>query len=333
MRLTICKGINMEKRIEWLDVLRGILILFVILSHSYPASVYRYFFTPFFLSMFFFVSGYTFSTKKNVMVFLKNKAKRLLVPFLVLGIARVAMAYILSGGSLVERLRGFVLQISCEYDELWFVSCLFSCSVLFYGIVRMVQKQNITRQKWLLLGITFGALAISLVDMCIWKVRLPWELELACFMSFYMALGYLYRRYEIYINRIFERPLLVIGFMVVYLVGMLPQKLETDIHAERIPYPVLLVVLSLVAIIPLVYVAKLLGKSKIGNVLSFLGKNTLFYYAFAGIVRIVLYMVFEKVGIQPDLYITPILCTVLSAITLAFPAWFVRKYMPWAVGA
>ena len=83
------------KRVEWLDVLKGILILFVILSHSYPAQGYRYFFTPFFLTLFFFASGYTFSTKKNTKAFLQNKWKRLGIPFLVLGGIRVGINYLL----------------------------------------------------------------------------------------------------------------------------------------------------------------------------------------------------------------------------------------------
>lgn len=48
------------KRVEWIDVMKGILILFVILSHTYPAVIYRLFFTPFFLTMFFWASDILF---------------------------------------------------------------------------------------------------------------------------------------------------------------------------------------------------------------------------------------------------------------------------------
>ncbi len=36
------------RRVQWLDILKGILSFFVILSHSYPKECYRNFFTPFF---------------------------------------------------------------------------------------------------------------------------------------------------------------------------------------------------------------------------------------------------------------------------------------------
>ena len=121
------------KRVEWLDVLKGILILFVILSHSYPAQGYRYFFTPFFLTLFFFASGYTFSTKKNTKAFLQNKWKRLGIPFLVLGGIRVGINYLLyRDGSVKDYIVNFLLQKNSQGDELWFVSCLITTSILMY---------------------------------------------------------------------------------------------------------------------------------------------------------------------------------------------------------
>lgn len=35
--------LDRKSRIEWLDILKGILIIFVILSHSYSLDIYRYF--------------------------------------------------------------------------------------------------------------------------------------------------------------------------------------------------------------------------------------------------------------------------------------------------
>lgn len=73
------------QRIEWADIMKGILILFVVLSHSYPAEIYQQFFTPFFLSMFFFVSGYFFSRKGSFGAFLKSRLYQLILPLLLLG--------------------------------------------------------------------------------------------------------------------------------------------------------------------------------------------------------------------------------------------------------
>ena len=63
---------------------KGNFDFFVVLSHSYPRELYRNFFTPVFLTMFFFALGYTFSLKRNFKMFLKSKFKRLICPFLCL---------------------------------------------------------------------------------------------------------------------------------------------------------------------------------------------------------------------------------------------------------
>lgn len=41
------EGLN-KGRIKWIDIIKGICIVFVMLSHSYPPDDYRRFFTPFF---------------------------------------------------------------------------------------------------------------------------------------------------------------------------------------------------------------------------------------------------------------------------------------------
>ena len=81
--------LDRKDRIDWLDVLKGILIVFVVLSHSYPPDIYRYFFTPFFLTMFFWASGYTFSMKKSGKEFLLNKCRSLLLPLLYWGVCEL----------------------------------------------------------------------------------------------------------------------------------------------------------------------------------------------------------------------------------------------------
>ncbi len=321
-----------KNRIQWLDVLKGILILCVILSHSYPPELYRRFFTPFFLTMFFFASGYTFSTKSSFSAFLKNKAKRLLIPFFVLGFIRVAMAYVMGGGSLKGRVIGFLLQICCRDDELWFVSCLFVSSLLFYGLIKARDKVGGRWKDALLLGLSFGLMILGALDMCVWKVKCVWQLELACAMVFYMALGYLYRQYEEPIRKKAEKPAVILLLLAAYVALVLVSPGGTDIHAQRFPAPLCFFVLSLVILLPVLYGAKRLAGTGFRKILSFLGANTLFYYAFGGVVRIVFYGVCQRVGIASQ-WILPVCCMVLSAALLALPAWAVKKYAPWAVGA
>lgn len=325
---------NMEKtkRVEWLDVLKGILILFVILSHSYPALIYRYFFTPFFLTLFFFASGYTFSTKQNTKIFLQNKWRRLGIPFLVLGGIRVGINYILYRDRSVKGyIVDFLLQKNSQGDELWFVSCLITTSILMYIVKKIIDFKGGEHQKEKIIFMTFVLLIIGMVDIQIFKMKFLWQLELACVMSFYMALGFCYK--EATTSKILENKKFIFASMILYMIIVIFIKNDVDVHLEKFQHPVIFFLTSLLAVAPLLYISKKICRTKWKRIFIFLGQNTLFYYAFAGIIRIVLYAAVSKIfKIQPDNYVMPIFCTVASAIFLAYPAKVIKKYLPWIVG-
>ena len=320
------------KRVEWLDVLKGILILFVILSHSYPSLIYRYIFTPFFLTLFFFASGYTFSMKQNTKVFLQNKWKRLGIPFLILGGIRVAINYILyKDGSIEKYLVNFLLQKNSQGDELWFVSCLITTSILLYIVKKIMDIKGEEYQKKHIVLVTLALLIAGMIDIQVFKIKFLWQLELAFIMIFYMALGFCYK--EVKTNKILENKKFILINTVAYMIIVIFIRNDVDVHLEKFQYPVTFFISSLLAITPLLYISKKICETKWKKVFIFLGQNTLFYYAFAGIIRIVLYAaVSQCLKIQPDKYIMPVICTAVSAVFLAYPAKLIKKFLPWVVG-
>lgn len=324
------------KRIDWLDIMKGVLILFVILSHSYPAEIYRQFFTPFFLSMFFFASGYFFSRKASFGDFIKNKRYHLVLPLLLLGGIRMLISYVIERDSLLLRVGGLLLQISCKYDEMWFLSCLFVAELIFYGIITLTKRlgeRNAKSRSWESAMILTGSLFLLLTgyaDICFWRIRFPWEAEIACIMVIYLAMGYLYRQWEERIL-ILEKGKWIWLLAAVYLAGTLLMHPPTDIHAEEFPMPVLFFLLSFLAIPLVIAVSKKLQNTVLKRPLMFLGRNTLFYFAFGGFGRMIVCAVTDRMGIT-DAYMTPVLCVLFSAVIMAFPARMVQKYAPWLVG-
>lgn len=322
---------NKETRVQWLDVLKGILTIFVILSHSYPPNVYRYFFTPFFLTMFFWASGYTFSVKKTGKEFLLNKCRSLLIPLLILGSIRIVLAQILEGGSWKKRIIGLFVQINCQYDELWFVACLITASICFYGLLKMTMHVKQSCQTLFLIGISGILLIVSMLLMCVWKIHILWQLELALMMCFYMTLGYLYKRYQEYIETKLEDKWVAIVLGILYCIGVFCFPNLVDIHKEQFEYPIAFLVLSWISILPILVIAKRITRYEWKKLFVFWGQNTLFYYAFGGTVRVVLYKILEIMGVQST-YIVPIVCTLLTMFIMIFPTWIIRKYFPWMVG-
>ena len=76
----------MKRRLNWIDVSRGIAFLMVIYSHlEYKNDFLMHFFSPVFLTTFFFVSGYLYKEGRSFKQVLEQRTRTLLLPFLLLG--------------------------------------------------------------------------------------------------------------------------------------------------------------------------------------------------------------------------------------------------------
>lgn len=73
-----------RKRIEWVDIGKYICIMFVMLSHLQSGSeILTKFYLPFFLTVFFFLSGYVYREPVSFKEHFINKLKGLFIPWLI----------------------------------------------------------------------------------------------------------------------------------------------------------------------------------------------------------------------------------------------------------
>ena len=137
-----------EKRIEWIDVLKGIGIILVILEHTHV--LFRTYIFSFHMPLFFFISGYLFTIDryKNFAEFACKKVKSILVPYLFLCIVSLILAFIVSGSE--TNPLEFVKQIVISKRNampvnptLWFLTCLFAIELLFYLLTRALKNDLI----------------------------------------------------------------------------------------------------------------------------------------------------------------------------------------------
>ena len=68
-------------RIEWVDAAKGIGILMVMFGHHWLDWKYCYYFYSFHMPLFFILAGYTFSDRRAPFDFIKQKAKVLIIPY------------------------------------------------------------------------------------------------------------------------------------------------------------------------------------------------------------------------------------------------------------
>ena len=149
---------NERKRIDWIDVAKGIGILLVIISHveehfvGTPNAILKGPIYTFHMPLFFFVSGYLFSMKGSFKEFFKNKCKRILLPYFCLGTILVLFDIYWQGKNpygnpwfKMDKFLGGMLNLlyQCRFWTLWFIACLFFLNILLYIIMKCSKNEKV----------------------------------------------------------------------------------------------------------------------------------------------------------------------------------------------
>ena len=128
------------KRIEWVDIVKYVCIIMVMLSHlETRTDIWRAFYTPFFLSAFFFSAGYVYKPKSSFKDFLYKKFRQLFIPWLVFSVFDIVLSQIITFNEhdgLLEELKWNFLQIRGQGDQIWFVAALFVAFMPFYFFIK-----------------------------------------------------------------------------------------------------------------------------------------------------------------------------------------------------
>jgi acyltransferase len=142
-----------SERTHWIDIARGIGIIFIIYAHMLGSKDPRYLFYAFHIPLFFFLSGVVYNPKKygNFLTFLKKSIKGLLVPYFIF--AFISFILWLVG---LKTLNFFSPEIIKQFlsifyansnyglmafnDVLWFLPALFVTRILFALIVNFSAK-------------------------------------------------------------------------------------------------------------------------------------------------------------------------------------------------
>lgn len=73
----------MKRREEYIDIYRGIAVMFMVFGHVQLGTGYDYYIHAFHMPMWFFVSGWFFKDKGNsITTVCVDKAKKLIIPYL-----------------------------------------------------------------------------------------------------------------------------------------------------------------------------------------------------------------------------------------------------------
>lgn len=220
-------------RDESIDVLRGIGMLCVMLSHlgCLPESIMKWI-TPFFVPVFFFVSGYLkkdFSMKGAYVLF--QRFKRLILSYLGFNLVLILASTIIHHWQINEILfsiKGVLYSRWCLFSDyrdrnniffftasnspLWFLTGLFTTEIFasfLFSRIKNIKWQAITLFMLCVLGY-----------LCTYiPILLPWSLDTAAVGVAFMLAGYYSRIYAGYIS---GKVLLICGVFYSILVYINP---------------------------------------------------------------------------------------------------------------
>lgn len=195
------------KRLQWLDIAKGIAILSVIIGHIsiIPWEPYRKIIFSFHMPLFFIAAGYT---TKPVFSWetVKKAAKRLLVPYL-LTCLLVGIVNLLQGSNLQTEITRIFWGsgVPAQYGpgvpftgaesiptvgSIWFLPCIFFSKVLFTAFLATTKSLHEG------LVIVFSLIICILGYLIGQHYKIPLCIDVALFNCIFLLAGYYFKKYN-----------------------------------------------------------------------------------------------------------------------------------------
>lgn len=288
-------------RTGWIDTARGIAMLSIILMHCQPPKAVAYFLAAYSVQMFFILSGCLFRAGETTFrSFALKKAKRLLIPYACLGLIIVVFQsvkdYFLDrrGFPILDYLKALLLQRG--YTSLWFLPCLFIAGLLFWLILRL------TKGSLLYSGlISAGLCCAAFVYYRTGGVTLPWCVDVSLPAVFYLWAGCALRGSGM-MSRLEALPATVRALLAALLLAVCAGAAWLSVEITGAAVSMVYGQYQNEALTTLAAVAGSLGWMLLSTVISgryltYLGRNTMVYFAFnQAIVYMTLSWVLSRFG-------------------------------------
>ena len=238
----------MSKRIEYLDIAKGIGILLVVLGHNdfevISLFVQRLIYS-FHMPLFFFLSGYFLNTSVPFFDFFKKRFNALLKPFFFTifliyftSVSFEKMGFNMAITRTVKSLYGSGHYL--DWVQLWFLPHLFAVSLYAFLFITLVSK---LRNRWVTWAVLLAILVIALPflnafypfplsilgkDYELWG--LPFSLDLVLVTGFFFILGNEVR--QVTTGKTFDNGLLLAatGGIVLLLNILFPYEIDFNIR-------------------------------------------------------------------------------------------------------
>lgn len=287
-------------RISFIDNSKAIALLLVIIGHTDGLSQNaENFIYAFHMPAFFLISGYLLKDYKlnlSFKDFLLFQMKSLLVPFLFF--AFISFCYSLFNSyvkgdqlDIMSKLSGVLVGTAESLTintVLWFLTCLFSTSTLFFALSKKLSINRI---------ITFSFISFFTIHYCKLKyvsINIPWNIDIAFSVLLFYALGKYFAdkiSYEkiLKINKKLLYLLIIPIFVLLYYTSNLNGRI--DVAYMEFKNPFLYLFNACLGIVILFAVGVLLPSS---SFLRFVSNNTIILFP----IHPIIFSIFTGVGMM-----------------------------------
>ena len=261
----------MIKRIDWIDIAKGLAIVLMVIGHTIPNNHFITLIFSFHMPLFIFLSGFVYKLPKDkcdLLTRLKKYIKKILFPYLIiLFICSIIIFYKNYDWNFLNFINFFIKNLLwgngtgytffgidfVNIGPIWFLVTLFFSKIIFdlinYKFGYDDLKINIIIYCFLLLcGIEIG--------LSVW---LPQNFDIVLVFLFYLYVGYLFKQYydKIKINKTI---LFLVSFMIWGI--CLGFNLNIELAVRKYPFYILSVIESLCASYCIIELCKILCKTK-----------------------------------------------------------------------
>lgn len=326
------------KRKQWVDYVRGISMLLVILYHAeyiYPVASFDIcrLFSSFFLASFFIISGYLFTSDYKTFSLgkkLKSIFRGIVWPYLVFTLIIWIPKAFFNGTTVLQGLRDIALGWAS-----WFVVALAVGELMFALCLKYTKNLKI------IIAFAVFSLFIGYIIKEIYPMRLPYYIDRAFIVIVFLVIGFLYRIYEDKIHQLIKiNYYSFLSFLLLYaLLEYLDYKylhIADNFHTLEYNHYLLFYIYAVVGTMMVILFARVVSTSRF---LCFVGQNSLvFYFLNSGGMKLLTLPINKLLACLPENIVGNlgglkiILLVVCVCMCITPIVWLIERYCPIIIG-
>lgn len=326
----------MNERERWIDVVKGFGILLMVIGHTNISDCIKVWIYGFHMPLFFIVAGYLSYGSRiqgGLKSILKRNVKAYLLPyvlFFAFNFITYSIMEVLIGEFKINKLLGYIIAGIYSHDTrmpncapLWFLTCLFVSFIPFFILVNL--KTKILQYVFMVFQCTLLFLIVKFMEIEGIN-QLPWHIDVALISSVFMFFGYQIRKnnkkiFENKNNKIIALTCLIIGAFIIFYNGRI------NMVKNQYQNMLLFLIGALLNTYAFMLISKTLDTIKnnllnyVLNILSFWGRNTLFFVGLNYFFNIILRVCFKLFKIENtfiyniiDIFTVMLGCSILIQI-------------------